>query len=317
MSRVAASHEIVGCSPEQMEQLLAWYKIRDTLCGENCVKQDVRKARELAAACQHSDAVWLTKLFDSCNVNTKGEAQQVLLECESDKRAVCFAAVMAWDEDEIRRAADLGDAYAQAMMERETKGGGSFRWAEKSAGQKERDGYYALGRCLEFGAGCEVDLEKAKQNYLIGALLGHVQAMWSRGNSFERAHSERIIWLGRAAAGGGACYQFTGEIPEQMRLLIEGIGHSNLVFEIGRALKGQIDNEKKTLFGTGFKAHERIGPANQAVEFYHFQLLSYRRAVDSWTLIGLRNRVVKDIRNMIGKMIWDARDEAKYELVFQ
>jgi hypothetical protein len=29
--------------------------------------------------------------------------------------------------------------------------------------------------------------------------------------------------------------------------------------------------------------------------------------------VGLRNGVVKDIRKMIGKMIWDARQEAEFE----
>jgi hypothetical protein len=53
-----------------------------------------------------------------------------------------------------------------------------------------------------------------------------------------------------------------------------------------------------------------IGPSNQAVQFYEFQSHSYRKAVDNWTIVGLRNKVVKDIRKMIGKMIWDAREEA-------
>jgi hypothetical protein len=41
-------------------------------------------------------------------------------------------------------------------------------------------------------------------------------------------------------------------------------------------------------------------------------LQSYRKAVDSWTIVGLRNSVVKDIRKMIGKMMLDAREEAVY-----
>jgi hypothetical protein len=57
-----------------------------------------------------------------------------------------------------------------------------------------------------------------------------------------------------------------------------------------------------------------VGPANQALHFYEFQLQSYRKAVDSWTIIGLRNKVVKDIRKMIGKMIWDTREDAAYSL---
>jgi hypothetical protein len=37
-------------------------------------------------------------------------------------------------------------------------------------------------------------------------------------------------------------------------------------------------------------------------------LQSYRKAVDSWTIVGLRNGIVKDIRKMIGIMIWDVRE---------
>jgi hypothetical protein len=32
--------------------------------------------------------------------------------------------------------------------------------------------------------------------------------------------------------------------------------------------------------------------------------------VNAWTVVGLKNRVVKDIRKMIGKMIWEAREQA-------
>jgi hypothetical protein len=36
----------------------------------------------------------------------------------------------------------------------------------------------------------------------------------------------------------------------------------------------------------------------------------YCKAVDIWTIIGLGNKVGKDIRKVMGKMIWDAREEA-------
>jgi hypothetical protein len=77
-------------------------------------------------------------------------------------------------------------------------------------------------------------------------------------------------------------------------------------------LKGHINSEQRTICGKGFNFDSRIGPANQALRFYEFQLQSYRKAVDTWTVVGLRNGVVKDIRKMIGKMIWDAREEAAY-----
>jgi hypothetical protein len=77
-------------------------------------------------------------------------------------------------------------------------------------------------------------------------------------------------------------------------------------------LKGRINNEQGTIFGKGDSFVAYIAPANQALHFYELQLLSYRKAVDSWTIIGIRNRVVKGIRKLIGKMIWDAREEAAY-----
>jgi hypothetical protein len=77
-------------------------------------------------------------------------------------------------------------------------------------------------------------------------------------------------------------------------------------------LKGHIDNDKRTIFRSDYEFGTYIGPANQAFCFYEFQLRSYRKAVDIWTIVALRNKVVKDIRRMIGKMIWDAREEAAY-----
>jgi hypothetical protein len=84
------------------------------------------------------------------------------------------------------------------------------------------------------------------------------------------------------------------------------------VFVIGRVLNGHVDDTRQKIFGLGLN-YAFYGPlANQVVEFYNFQLTSYRKAVDTWVLVGMRFNVVKDIRKLIGKMIWDARKEAKY-----
>jgi hypothetical protein len=44
-------------SPKEVERLLAWLKIRDTLLGKNGVEFDVKKALELASVCEHPYAV--------------------------------------------------------------------------------------------------------------------------------------------------------------------------------------------------------------------------------------------------------------------
>jgi hypothetical protein len=106
---------------------------------------------------------------------------------------------------------------------------------------------------------------------------------------------------------------------KQIRNLNYGIGCGGTVFVIGRTLKGHIDNDNQKVFGTNSEGFfsRCMEYANQALRFYNFQLRSYRKAVDMWALVGLRNSIVKDIRKMIGKMIWKAREEAEYEFFRQ
>jgi hypothetical protein len=150
---------------------------------------------------------------------------------------------------------------------------------------------------------------RTKENFLVAAELGHVDALARVGDLLHLDDPRRFFWLGKAASNGRLS-DFLIEMKQQIRHFNRK--RTNVVFVIGRALKGKIDKEKRTIFGKGFKFDSYIDSANQALHFYNFQLQSYRKAVDSWTIVGLRNNVVKDIRNVIGKMIWDAREEATY-----
>jgi hypothetical protein len=289
-------------SPEDLLQLLAWYKIRDTLLGQNCAQLDVRRAVEVAAVCKHPDAVWLTKVCYRRDVSTPKMARQVFLECESDPRALCFAAVLVWNYDEIRRAANLGDAYAQALMAGQDRE--SFRWAEKSAAQGERDGFRWLGFCYKE---CENDIEMANENYFIAAELGHFVGMSEYGRLFDKTDPRRFFWLGKSASGG-LVVSFLQEMEEQVHKFKCGTANANVIFAIGRALKGHTNAETGSTFGE----YDFFDEATQALQFYKFQLISYRKAVDNWTLAGIRKNVMKDIRILIAKIIWEMREEAKY-----
>jgi hypothetical protein len=302
-------------SPEDLQQVLAWYKIRDTLFGQNNCGQDIKKALELASVCEHPNAVWLTTLFAGRAVASCEVARQVFLGCENDPRALCFAGVVGDPFDEVRRAAGLGDAFAQSWMAWRTVGGEGFRWGEKSAAQGERDAFYYLGHCRLYGLECVKDLERAKENFLVAAELGNVDAMEHFGELLDKCDPQRFLWLGRAATSNGECVFFLNEIIDQVRNLNLGTGYPNVVFVVGRALKRHVDNERRTIFAKSARFDTYVGPANQALCFYEFQLQSYRQAVDSWTIVGLRTNVVKDIRKMIGKIVWDSREEAKYCVV--
>ncbi len=88
---------------------------------------------------------------------------------------------------------------------------------------------------------------------------------------------------------------------------------SQIVFVIGEALRDEIDTNNGSIFGTKFEFQSCIRFARKALRFYSFQIACYRRAVDIWTVIAIRNNVVKDMRRFLANMIWEARREAQYK----
>jgi hypothetical protein len=128
----------------------------------------------------------------------------------------------------------------------------------------------------------------------------------------DKSDPQRVALFGKAAVKGNPVFFFQ-DLFEQMTDFTENKANTAVVvFAMGRALKGHIDETKREMFGRSVKFNSRIDHASEAVDFYDFQLQSYRKGVDIWTVIGLRNNVCKDIRRLIGDLIWDARDEAKY-----
>jgi hypothetical protein len=87
-------------------------------------------------------------------------------------------------------------------------------------------------------------------------------------------------------------------------------GSPAVMFAIGHALRGHVDEEAKTVFGDNWNFVNLVNPAKQAIAFYEAQISSYRKAVDNWTLVGIRFGVVKDIRRVIAELIWSTRGEA-------
>lgn len=75
---------------------------------------------------------------------------------------------------------------------------------------------------------------------------------------------------------------------------------------------GHFDLEQRCLFRTTKLSDSEFEHAKFALDFFRFQVQKCREAIWTWTLVGIRNGVVKDIRRLISHMIWDARDEAKY-----
>ena len=70
-------------------------------------------------------------------------------QADSDERALVYGAMITgypFDNVKLRRAADAGNAFAQAWMAFRSLGPERFKFASMSAAQKERDGYFELAR---------------------------------------------------------------------------------------------------------------------------------------------------------------------------
>ena len=301
-------------------ELFKWLNVRDTLLGQNYKKQDIPAALALVLDCKHPDAEWLTSIFEGKDVSTKEKVREALLLHQHDARALSFAWFLSddrWNDlSPLRRASEMGNAFASSTWSEEVRDENSveaFRLVAFAASQYERDGFDRFGRCFRYGVGCEEDLKLAEENLLIAAELGSVEAAEWLSVLLDRSDPARWIWSLKAALRGSP-YSFLGSFWTQVDQFFSGSGNAAIVFWIGHALKGNIDMKKKEIFGNTYNFISLIGPANQAVAFYSSQIKSALLAVDTWTLVATRMNLIKDMRILIGKMIWAGRFDEKYKI---
>jgi hypothetical protein len=119
---------------------------------------------------------------------------------------------------------------------------------------------------------------------------------------------ERWRWHGKLARSGNDKFRFLSFFAAQVNS-----GSGAVVFAIGRALNGHVNDQARTIFNNEWSFDQLIGPANQAIAFYKSQLDACRKAIFAWSLVGIRLGVVKDIRIVIGKLVWDTRDQGKFK----
>jgi hypothetical protein len=115
-------------------------------------------AIELASACEHPDARWLTEAFAGKDLTNEEDAKRIFFSLgQNDARALCFIWLCSTLDDRrdltpLRRSAELGFAFAQALLAGQTLGKEKFKIAQLAATPGERDGFRWLGYCFRFGA---------------------------------------------------------------------------------------------------------------------------------------------------------------------
>ena len=270
-----------------------------------------------ARSCRHPDSVWLTSMCK--DVSTRQEAFELFCSIENDARALCFAWCLSDSRNDhslLRRSAEMGFGFACVLMcdTRLCKDDDEFfAFAQVAAAQHAFAGHYTLAECFRFGKGCEKDLLAAKKNYTVAAEFGCFKSARSYAELLDESDPAHWYWWGKGLPACFSADSFFSSFSRQVALFFSGSGSSSaVVFEIGHALTGKIDTEQSKILA--FQVVDLIGPANQAVSFYDFQIESTRRAVNMWTLISRRLKMIKDMRIFIGKMIWEGRFDASHWL---
>ena len=295
-------------TPEEFALEKEWLKIRDMLLGDNYTEQNVEQALHLATQCQHKHAQYLTRIFKDKEVTTKQEARKVFLsQPPDDAIALCFSEIVGlcrvdYNYTRIKRSADFGFIYAFSFLSEDWEG-------EKQFAQRERSGFLWRARFF-YEKGNQV---LARNLYEIAAEIGCTQSMIEIGIRFNRDDPTVWIWFGKSFSAKN--YQpFLAYSLDYINLLFKHGKAQNpcCIFQIGRTLKQRTDLDKRTVCERILPRGYDFNVAVFAIEHYNRQLRNYRKAVDAWSCVALRNRVCKDIRILIGKYIWRTREEALY-----
>lgn len=155
--------------------------------------------------------------------------------------------------------------------------------------------------------------KKSFENYRKAAEFSHgnVISMVRYGQMLPNNQLRWKYW-GKAAIRGAP-----EEFFKHCAAEIKGSSVAN-VYEIGKTFHGRLNVEQQTLMGSKYRFSQCGFEASKAAieVFRALQRVPAKRAVDTWTLVGLRNHVVKDIRILIGKLIWEDT-EAQYECGFE
>jgi hypothetical protein len=147
---------------------------------------------------------------------------------------------------------------------------------------------------------------------LLASELGHVWAMNELGGLLGESDAQRWRLWGRAATLGGT-WNFLTNFAKQVELFNAGSVSASVMFAIGEALQGRLNEEARMIFNCSYDFGFLIGPAKQAIAFYEAQIRATKDAMRAWTLVGIKLKVVKDVRKLIARLIWDSREEALYK----
>lgn len=303
-------------------EAIEYYKMRDLLFGDNCQVQNITKALELAAQCTHPEAVWLTAVFKDKAVSNRVTAQRILFNTidrststREEIRRIRFyigglSDYIVEANGENARAVSLG--YIPATVNKYVYPKiHDMQLYFASAQYGERNGFYLYGMCLRFNGNAAKSNTESIRCYEIAYALGCVKSALMLADFYHQFDIRRWRYLTFAALHNNA-----RDYLENLDLVIpqeeEDISNNaELGMFIGKTLEENYDEHTRLMFNWHASSEVRE-KALIIIGYYTRQIESCRRAVDAWTLCAWRLGIYKDLRKMIGQLIWNDRDLGIY-----
>jgi hypothetical protein len=282
-----------------VEQIKWWHAV-DMLTSE-----DFLKGLQEARACQHPDAQWLASFFPPGGVApTRAQLLEVMREHGDDPRAMFVSwQISSQDEvadDVLQRAARAGYAVAQGRLARHAR---DFDWAQRAAAQRDRFGLGELGVSHFEGRGFAqdqarglalikeaADLECPKAQYRLGK-LAYTELDWQR----------YVLW-GSAAARRVRPKDFCSAAI-RLAPYFERRELGRVLNTVGAVLRAHLDVASQTVFGDGLFEGE-LESFQRIVALHEAMLDRARAAIACWSMVGVRCRVVRDVRMLIAELAW-------------
>lgn len=283
---------------QEKKDAIEWFRAVCMFTGANGENTRRGRALSLAKVCNHPDAKWFVSCVNSrggvhalmnkvvFKENSNDEREQFFYECEIGRdRTTLYGGLYHCSHDQEK-------VVAACLM-------------------RNPHGYEILAQDMYKD---ENDQVRAKILLKEAADYGHVSALIYYCAKYKDDETDINIYLYQARL------LYTSEFLSARVFFHEKTSMDNMnKYRAGYALskiEPMPDNyhnkprfKEPLVYGSGVNAELRAS----AIEFYKQKNKVTRDAVDAWSIIARRKRVVKDIRIMIAKMLWSVNEEAWLE----
>ncbi len=287
---------------EEKRQLIKWLYARRVFFDMD----EMQRGLELARQCEHEDARFLVSLFAKQTPRSWREAREVLEAAGDDPRCWCWAAMRgaAARDDLMRRSAEAGYLWAMVSYCELPKCpfGRAERIAcfERCAGLNDPTAMRRVAHMLLYGEGMPKDTERGWRLIEEAALLGIPLAQFRVAVGRNPLNSvKRWAWLRRAALQEEPrAIEYVGrQWPKLLEQFRQG-ALADVAYEFGALLAGSSDHVRLCLH------------SSQAVlieELYQKGTMAAKRALFCWMWAGKLLGLSKDVRQLIGELMWEER----------